>query len=147
MSMAAGQAFLPCLRGLAIGQDAEDLAMRHIALVALAAVLLSSPGVAFAQADPEGFLEACNTSDDLLEQTQNDPEGLERLCTCVGDDFSANLSQTDIDLLADDLAGVASDAEKMAYETYEDLSAYASETLGNCLVIEGFADGYDPSAQ
>jgi hypothetical protein len=120
--------------------------MRVLALVALAAVLVSGPNTAFAQTDTEGFLEACNTSDALLEQTQNDPEGLERLCTCVGDDFTENLSQSDIDLLADDLAGVATDEERMAYETYEDLSAYASETLGNCLVIEGFADGYDPGA-
>jgi hypothetical protein len=120
--------------------------MRHVALAILTASLLIGPSAAYAQTDTEAFYAACTASEDLLAQTQNDEEGLARLCTCVSDDFAENVSQSDIALLTADIEGTATDEERMAYETYEDLSAYASETLGNCLVIEGFADGYDPGA-
>jgi hypothetical protein len=56
-------------------------------------------------------------------------------------DFAETISASDIDMLSRDLLGQLTDEERMGYETYEDLSAYAGEALDACLVIEGLVEG------
>lgn len=107
------------------------------------------PAASAQELQTEGFLEACNANQDFLNNLAESEGGAEatlgRLCTCLLGEVG-DVSQTDLDLLAKDLAGTSTDEERMAYETYEDLSAHASESLNNCLVIEGIIDGSDPGA-
>jgi hypothetical protein len=112
--------------------------------------ILSLAGLAWAvfllpaaaqQTDTRAFLEACYENPNLMPMTDNDPVALEGLCNCMARDFAETISASDIDMLSRDLLGQLTDEERMGYETYEDLSAYAGEALDACLVIEGLVEG------
>lgn len=117
--------------------------------LAAAAVLSAVPLASAQELQTEAFLQSCNSNTDFLANLESVDGGaapaVERLCTCLLEQLG-DVSQTDLDILSKDLANTATDEERMAYETYEDLSAHAGESLNNCRVIEGFADGADPAA-
>jgi hypothetical protein len=105
------------------------------------ALVLMPFGVHAQQIDTGPFLEACYGNPNLMPMTSDDPVALEGLCNCMARDFSENVSASDLDILTRELLGQLSDDERMGYETYEDLSAYAGDALNACLLIEGLVEG------
>jgi len=93
------------------------------------------------QIDTGPFLDACYGNPNLLPMGEDDPVALESLCNCMAVDFAEAVSPDDIEILRRDLLGDLTDEERMAYETYEDLSAYAGDAMNACLIIEGLIDG------
>ena len=121
---------------------------RAVALAALFAVV-GAPGVGFAQADMSSFAEACLADpilyDSLAGAFDGPDAGIERFCGFVVVELQPLLSDTDADLYARSITGAATDEELMNYGTFEDLNAAVMDAQNTCMVIEGFADGYDPS--
>ena len=113
----------------------------RLAVAALFALTLARPAAA-GNSDLEGFLQACRGNQDLHVRFDLIEGGagaaLDRLCGCLAAEF-ATLSQTDVDMLARDLAGTNSQGERTAYARYGDLSAAAGQSMETCLVSQGFA--------
>ena len=118
-------------------------------VVSACLVFVAAPGASLAEADMSSFADACRNDPTLYEELAgafDGPEaGIERFCACVVSELQPLLSDTDADLYARSVTGDATDEELMNYGTFEDLNAAVMETQDNCMVIEGFADGYDPS--
>lgn len=105
------------------------------------ALVLMPSGVHAQQIDTRPFLDACYENPNLLPMTGQDPVALEGLCNCMARDFAENVSNSDLGILTRDLLGQLTNEQRMAYETYEDLSAYAGDALNACLLIEGLVEG------
>ena len=56
---------------------------------------------------------------------------LEPLCECISDQLS-RFSQADVDMLASDLAGTATDLDRAAYGDYDGLVSRASAVVTAC---------------
>jgi hypothetical protein len=113
-----------------------------LSLAGLAWALVLMPTTVQAQqTDTRPFLDACYENPNLMPMTEHDPVALEGLCNCMAHDFAENINPADLDILSRDLLGQLTDDERMTYETYEDLSAYAGDVLGACLLIEGLVEG------
>lgn len=111
--------------------------LRRIALAGL--IVAATSSMATAQSWPpknfEAFTAACQGQQGMLFYVEDAPAGptpaIERLCGCVAGELG-DASQSDIDLLTKDLLGTSTDTERMAYETYEDLSAFAGQAVTSC---------------
>lgn len=119
-----------------------------VALVTLA-VIGYAPAASAQTLQTEGFLQACNSNEDFLANLSDAQEGAEQalsgLCGCLVTELG-DVSQSDLDILAQDLAGTATDETRQAYTTYPDLSQRAGEALNACLVNEGIVDDPDGEA-
>ncbi len=115
------------------------------------ALVIGGTALSSSQAQAQGwvldlapFTEACRGHLGMQSMVAGQPTGaqppIDRLCTC----FARNLgdvSQSDADMLTKDLLGVTTDAERMSFGAYDQLSAYASRVLDSCMVSEGFRIG------
>jgi hypothetical protein len=102
-------------------------------------------------AEMSRYFAACNADPAPAETLQFAQDGMEagrsRFCNCMADELGKAISQNDADIYAKFVAGTMTDADRMAHETFEDLHAFVMDTENTCMVIEGFADGYDPGAE
>jgi hypothetical protein len=124
-------------------------------LLPLIAILGSLAAIAPASAagapDFTKFTAACEANKDYLEAAgayfDGAAKGVIEYCGCIVEGIGTDLSQSDVDMLTADLNGKNTDEKRMAYETYEDLTAFYTPIANDCLVISGLADGYDPGAE
>lgn len=116
------------------------------AALALAVLALPIPALAatFPPVDLTPFTTACRSHGGIQSLVATQPPGetlaVDRLCTCMAGQLT-DVSQTDADMLTKDLLGTTTDEERMAYATYEDLNAFASAALDQCMISEGFTPG------
>ena len=114
---------------------------------ALLALFSATP--AAAAANMSRYVAACNNDPALAETLQSAGDGMEagrgRFCNCMAGELSKAISQGDADIYAKFVAGTMTDEDRMAHETFEDLHAFVMATENTCMVVEGFADGYDPA--
>lgn len=68
----------------------------------------------------------------------SEPPAIDRLCGCLGGRL-AGISQADADILAGDLNGTTTDAQRAAYAGYAALNERARQGLNACLADQGIA--------
>lgn len=116
-----------------------------LALAALAGLLGATP--VLAAGGKTGALQAaCQASESFQQTLGQTGAAMKQVCGCYVEQLAPSLSDTDVDMLIKGLNGTITDADVMKYETFEDLDAASNQTFGDCMVIEGFADGVDPGA-
>jgi hypothetical protein len=121
-------------------------------LFAIIGLVLCAPAAAMPvdQTDMSAYYLACTHDPALAETLQFAQDGMEagreRFCSCMVSELQS-ISQADAEIYAKFVEGTMTDADRMKHETFEDLHAFVVEKENTCMVIEGFADGYDPATE
>ena len=126
--------------------------LKRIALAGLflCGIVASAEAQSWPPRDFSAFASACVLQPGVQAYVAGapvvEPAPVNRLCGCMVGELS-NASQSDIDMLTKDLLNTATDAERMAYETYEDLRAFAGQALQSCSesVLAGLANPPGPA--
>lgn len=87
--------------------------------------------------DMTAFNATCRASvalRDLLTDAPGGPDAArEAVCACIGDAFPLQFQQSVVDMLAKELDGTASDAERQAFLNYATFSSQADTLMGQCV--------------
>ena len=117
-----------------------------IGLLALAGAFLAPVTTTAVAADQANFNKSCAASPALLAMFAKAGGAADAdrqtLCTCVGGAIDPQFTQAQIDLLAANVSGDMTQAQRDAYDTDETLQGKAMASMNGCLTSTGVAKDY-----